>query len=149
MFIKWSAIALLACGLALPAGGAWADKVPGAKDALNSVRKQAKVKKVKHSKTLQKVAENHARDMSDNGFFSHTGSNGSSVGKRAKRQKYKYCFIAENIAQGQDSLDEVMAAWMRSEGHRKNMLHKKVREFGLARVGDDYWVMVLAKPGCR
>ena len=45
-------------------------------------------------------------------------------------------------------LADVMQSWETSAGHRKNMLLGKVREFGLARVDQNIWVMVLGKPGC-
>lgn len=50
---------------------------------------------------LARAAQAHADDMSANAFFSHTGQNGSSVGDRVKLQGYGFCFVAENIAQGQ------------------------------------------------
>jgi uncharacterized protein YkwD len=79
-------------------------------------------------------------------YFDHTGSDGSTIGDRLNAQGY--CFAAENIAKGQSSLDEVMESWANSSGHRKNMVHKKVTEFALARADGNIWVMVLGRPGC-
>ncbi|MDQ2090035.1 CAP domain-containing protein [Marimonas arenosa] len=94
------------------------------------------------SLVLEAVADAHGRDMARKGFFSHTGSDGSSVGRRAKRQGYRYCLIAENIAKGQRTSAEVMKTWTASRGHRSNMLQAKLRDIGVARVGN-IWVMVL------
>ncbi len=63
-------------------------------------------------------------------------------------QGYGFCFAAENIAKGQTSLKEVMQSWANSSGHRKNMAHRKVTEFALARANGNIWVMVLGTPGC-
>jgi uncharacterized protein YkwD len=37
--------------------------------------------------------------------------------------------------------------WVNSPGHYRNLVNGKVREFGLAQVGD-VWVMVLAARRC-
>ena len=132
----------------LQAAPTMADPVAGAAQALNAFRAENGRKALSISPKLQATAEGHANDMLSNGFFDHKGSNGSTIGKRAKRKGYRFCLIAENIAKGQRSLADVMQSWETSAGHRKNMLLGKVREFGLARVDQNIWVMVLGKPGC-
>ncbi|RFP88364.1 CAP domain-containing protein [Rhodobacteraceae bacterium 63075] len=98
---------------------------------------------VKANPKLELAAERHAQDMARRGFFSHTGSNGSSVGKRARRAGYRFCVIAENIAKGQRSAAEAMRSWMASPGHRRNMLDRRIKEIGVARAPGNIWVMVL------
>lgn len=100
------------------------------------------------SDALVRAAGAHARDMAQNDFFSHTGSNGSGIGDRARAAGYGFCFIAENIAKGQGSLDEVMAGWMGSTGHRRNILSEGAREYAVVRGEGAIWVMVLGRPGC-
>lgn len=92
---------------------------------------------------LEKAASAHAKDMAARGFMSHTGSDGSDLSKRLKRAGYKYCFGAENIALGQKSLPDAMSAWMKSGGHRKNILNPKAKSVGFARAQGNRWVMVL------
>ncbi|MDG1450391.1 MAG: CAP domain-containing protein [Ascidiaceihabitans sp.] len=119
---------------------------PAATLIINEIRKEKRRKVIRYSPQLEAVAAAHANDMASQGYFSHTGANGSSIGDRTTAQGYKWCFVAENIARGQQSLVEVMAGWKASKGHYKNMTHKKAGEFGLARGPDNYWVMVLAAP---
>jgi uncharacterized protein YkwD len=119
---------------------------PAATQIINEIRKDKRRKAIRYSPQLEAVAAAHANDMASQGYFSHTGANGSSIGDRTTAQGYKWCFVAENIARGQKSLEEVMAGWKASKGHYKNMTHKKAGEFGLARGPDNYWVMVLAAP---
>jgi len=114
---------------------------------LNAERARAGLPAVSANGVLEQVAEGHARDMEQRNFFSHTSSDGRNVGQRARGVGYGYCFIAENIAQGQDSVTEVHQAWMGSAGHRANNLSDRVTEYGLAKV-DDTWVLVLASGGC-
>lgn len=96
---------------------------------------------------LARAAQAHADDMTSKGFFSHTGSDGSSIGDRLKRQGYGFCFAAENIAQGQKSASEALESWQNSAGHRKNLLSGNAIQFALAQSGSN-WVMVFGKPGC-
>ena len=119
---------------------------PVATQIINDIRKDKRRKPVRYSTQLEGVAKAHADEMASKGYFSHTGANGSTVGSRTTAQGYKWCFVAENIAQGQRSLEQVMAGWGSSKGHYKNIIHKKAREFGLARGAGNTWVMVLAAP---
>jgi uncharacterized protein YkwD len=121
---------------------------PQALNALNTYRADNGRAPVSYSKTLEQVAQRHGSDMVRNGFFSHSGSNGSGLGDRLRAGGYSYCFAAENIAKGQTSLGAVMTSWANSKGHRKNMLHRKATAFGLYRAQGNIWVMVLAAPGC-
>lgn len=72
---------------------------------------------------LQTAAYLHSQDMAINNFFSHTGSNGSTAGERITAQGYRYSAVAENIAAGYTTPQEVVAGWMNSSGHRANILN--------------------------
>ncbi len=113
-------------------------------DELNAYRKANGAKPLAYSKKLERAALKHAQDMAANGFKSHTGSDGSDVGKRVKRAGYKWCHVSENITWGRSSLSKAIAAWSASGGHKENMLRRKPREYGVAGV-DGIWVMVFAK----
>ena len=106
---------------------------PAATLIINEIRKEKRRKAIRYSPQLEAVAAAHANDMASQGYFSHTGANGSSIGDRTTAQGYKWCFVAENTERGQRSLDEVMVGWKASKGHYKNMTHKKAREFGVDR----------------
>lgn len=97
--------------------------------------------------TLDAMARAHAEDLQRNNLFSHRGSDGSGLGLRAGRVGYRFCFIAENIAKGQFNLNDVMAGWMASPGHRRNLLDSRATQLGFAQAGN-VWVMVLGAPGC-
>jgi uncharacterized protein YkwD len=73
---------------------------------------------------LVKAARAHSADMVAERFFSHTGSNGSSFVAREVAAGYpKRGASAENIAWGYRSPSEVVSAWMKSPGHRANILN--------------------------
>ena len=113
-------------------------------DAFNDYRKANGAKALGYSKKLERAALKHAQDMANNGFKSHTGSDGSDVGKRVRRAGYKWCHVSENITWGRSSYAKAIAAWDASPGHKQNMLRRKAREFGVASV-DGIWVMVFAR----
>lgn len=115
---------------------------------VNSIRESKGLAPLKQSRKLGRSADAHAQEMAKKKLFSHYGSDGSTPGKRARRQGYRFCYISENIAEGQHDIKEVMQAWMDSPLHRKNILSKEVRSFGMARSAGNRWVMVLARDGC-
>ena len=135
---------LLSITLILMATAAAAD--PGALAAINAERTAQNRVPLVYDAKLEAAARAHAEDMVRAGFFAHTGSDGSDIGQRLDRAGYRYCFGAENIAAGQRSLSEVMASWMGSREHRRNILHRKAEAVGLARAPGNTWVMVLAAP---
>ena len=98
-----------------------------------------------HSPALQAAAQGHADDMSATGGISHTGSDGSSLTDRVNRAGYTACFTAENVAQGQTDTRSAIAAWTNSAAHQANMVNPNASQFGFARAGNT-WVLVLARP---
>jgi uncharacterized protein YkwD len=102
--------------------------------------------------TLENVADEHSRDMGDNNFFSHTGSDGLSVGDRVTNAGYDWTAAGENIAAGQPTIDAVMTAWLDSPGHCANIMYPSYTEIGVASYavsGSDYpiyWTQDFARP---
>ena len=104
------------------------------------------------SPALDAAARAHAEDMANNSFLAHTGSDGSTPGERAQRADYDWKTIAENVASGQTSADELAATWLESPGHCDNLRDAKYSETGIAYAlnpgdgRDIYWVQVYARP---
>jgi uncharacterized protein YkwD len=142
--VRRSLIAALA--LIAPSQDAQAD---GASTrALNALRVENGRAPLAYSQMLQNAATRHADDMARRQFFSHTGSDGSDVAERVTKSGYRWCVVAENIAQGQRSLPEVMEDWYASPPHRQNMMSREVTEFALVQGPEYIWVMVLAATDC-
>lgn len=78
--------------------------------------------------------------------FSHTRPDGSSFSTALKEQGVSYRGSGENIAWGQKSPEQVMSAWMNSEGHRANILNAAFRKIGIGYYQDqngvNYWVQL-------
>ncbi|WP_428331099.1 CAP domain-containing protein [Mucilaginibacter sp.] len=93
---------------------------------------------------LETAAIGHAFDMADENYFSHTSKDGRTMEKRIATAGYtfkgfKSFMIGENIAEGQQSIAEVMQGWFKSEGHCKNLMNPGFKEVGIA-VYNHYWV---------
>jgi len=93
---------------------------------------------------LQKSAFGHAKDMNDKNYFSHTSKDGRSMQDRIVMagyvfNGYKSFLIGENIAAGQQSIQQVMQEWFKSEGHCHNLMNPGYKEIGIAQY-NDYWV---------
>lgn len=97
------------------------------------------------SPALQAAADAHAQYLSRTGNFSHSGPGGATPRDRVARAGYRACVTAENIARGQPDIRSVVATWMESPGHRANILNAQVTQYGFARAGS-VWVLVLARP---
>ncbi len=123
-----------------------ADETKNLTTLLNVERTAKGRKALAVSDVLNAVAQRHAEDMVAKGYFSHTGQDGSTLGNRMKRNGYKFCYAAENIASGQRSASETMTAWRNSAGHNKNNLSRKPTEVGAGFAGNSMWVLVFGKP---
>jgi uncharacterized protein YkwD len=93
---------------------------------------------------LQKAAYGHARDMNDKNYFSHTSKDGRSMEDRIVLNGYifngyKSFMVGENIARGQQSIQEVMDAWIKSPDHCRNLMNAGFKEIGVSQY-NDYWV---------
>jgi len=98
---------------------------------------------VKWNTALERAARAHSEDMFTNNFFSHTGSDGSSVGARLERHNYKWKNYGENIARGAHTEKSVIDAWIKSAGHCRNIMNRNFTDVGASKKGN-YWTLILA-----
>lgn len=94
---------------------------------------------------LGSAAERHSEDMAQHSHFSHTGTDGSSVGERVSAAGYEWRRVGENIARYQQTVEQVVADWAESPGHCANLMDPSYTEFGAAEL-DRYWTQVFGNP---
>ena len=80
---------------------------------------------------LNASAYGHSKDMAQQDFFSHTGSNGSNFSQRNQEVGYDSNVGAENIAGGDTTPESVVKGWIDSPGHNANMLNPDMTELGV------------------
>lgn len=115
---------------------------------VNQHRGNAGIGAVAVDSRLTSAAQSHANDMANRTRLTHTGSNGSNAGQRIAVYGYGASTWAENVAAGQTTPEEVVAAWMNSSGHRQNILNGRMSNIGVAAAkgsnGVTYWALVMA-----
>ncbi len=118
-------------------------------DAHNAERARRRLRPLVPNPLLDAAAIGQAQDMAARRRMSHKGSDGSSPFERISRQGYKFRAAGENVAYGFDEVEQVMDGWMRSPGHRRNILGAYA-EIGVGRAvdpgGSTYWSVTFGTP---
>lgn len=112
----------------------------------NQVRKEHNKPILGLSETLCGVAQDYANLLVRNGQFRHNVN--GRIFQRLDSVGYEYTKCGENLAQASiiddTSQQEIMNMWMKSLGHRANILGP-FQEIGLGQSGN-IWVVVFATP---
>ena len=87
---------------------------------------------------LEAAAALHSEDMYEGNFISHFGSDGSKFNNRISKAGFVWSSCAENVADGYESVEEVMQGWYKSPAHCRNMMSPNYQFMGAARSGN-YW----------
>lgn len=131
---------LLAACAALLAG---APRPPSAERLIaehNAERQKAGVGKLERNEALMEYAQKHAANMATTGRLRHSAmSDMSALG---------FSVVGENIAAGQDDELDVISAWMRSTGHRRNILREGFDAIGVGiaeKNGRIWWCVCFGK----
>lgn len=101
---------------------------------INAQRTKYGIKKLALNTKLSRAAEKHSVDMATKGFFSHTGSTGSSMTARIEAAGYKWSAAGETLYAGSGTYNtpaQCVKAWLNSAGHRQIMLSKTYTQVGL------------------
>jgi uncharacterized protein YkwD len=122
-------------------------------DSINSLRRSNGLGPLSIDARLERAATGHTNDQASRCTMSHTGGDGSSAGSRVTRQGYSWGLVAENVAAGQQTVQDVMSAWINSPGHRANLLQSSAVHVGFARATNNncgsykvYWTQNFARP---
>jgi uncharacterized protein YkwD len=111
--------------------------------AVNRERSAFELPLLSPNAILESSAQQYAEDMERRNFFSHTSPEGEGPQQRIEHAGYAaltsetckcrgyYASFGENLAKGQQSVEDVMTDWMRSPDHRKNILSTLFTEIGI------------------
>ena len=126
---------------------------------INDERANAKTPALAFDERLSAVARAHARDMARRRFFSHVNPDGEDPTARGKRAGYECRIVsghsireglAENLFESSGSWRDDVASrsvrgWMKSAGHRRNILEKNYGKtgVGVATSGDMIFITQL------
>lgn len=110
---------------------------------VNAERAKEGLSPLKADSNLSAAAQVRSQEIVS--AFSHTRPNGSSCFTVLKEMGIAYQGAGENIAYGQKTPEEVVSAWMKSEGHRANIMNKQFTSIGIGyhTVGNTaYWTQL-------
>ncbi|RID81648.1 serine protease [Peribacillus asahii] len=92
---------------------------------------------------LSKVARAKSQDMKDKNYFDHNSPTYGSPFDMMKSFGISYKSAGENIAQGQTTPEQVVQAWMNSQGHRENIMNSSFTHIGVGYVASgNYWTQM-------
>jgi uncharacterized YkwD family protein len=110
-------------------------------ELVNQERAKAGLKALQLDTKLSEVARAKSADMKNKGYFSHQSPTYGSPFDMMKQFGITYKTAGENIAKGQKTPEEVMKAWMNSDGHRKNIMSADFTHIGVGYV-DGHWTQM-------
>src|SRR5215213_9922724 len=97
----------------------------------NNARRDRDLRTFCVSPALQKAARAHSKDMIQRDYFSHyTKGKNEDACTRIRRFGYRWSHCGENIGYN-TTPDRMFHSWMRSSGHRRNILDGKFRNIGI------------------
>ncbi len=113
---------------------------------VNEKRAAAGLKALKSTSSLNNAAEKKSKDMRDKGYFSHTSPTYGNLPSMLQKFDISYKAAGENIAAGQTTPASVVSSWMKSPGHKANILSKKYTHIGVGYVSGGnyrhYWTQI-------
>jgi uncharacterized protein YkwD len=112
-------------------------------DRINGHREENGLAALTLSSGLTQAARRHGRDMADNNFTDHTGSDGSSGGERMLKAGYDWVAWGEIIGWGFGGDPALMVDWwLNSPVHHSLILSDSFEDLGAgyARNADSDWV---------
>lgn len=108
-------------------------------DLVNSERAKAGLKALQIDTKLTQSAQAKSQDMKNKNYFSHTSPTYGSPFDQMKSLGIAYKSAGENIAMGQRSATEVMDAWMKSPGHKANIMNPSYTHIGVGLSDSGYY----------
>ncbi|MDO9408345.1 CAP domain-containing protein [Patulibacter sp.] len=120
---------------------------------VNERRTSAGLKSLTASSGAATAAQRHTNDMVRRRYFDHRSPGGSTVADRVNATGLRWSALGENIAVGQRTPAAVMRGWMKSPGHRANIMKAGFRVLGVGvspkgtrGYSGSTWTQVFARP---
>lgn len=138
LFIMGRSIVDITVGL-LPGVLGYASQIDPAKviEITNSERLNAGLEIVRLNEELNQAALAKAADMFANNYWAHVSPQGTEPWSFVSNAGYKYQHAGENLARDFSNPRDIVAAWMASPTHKKNLLDTRYKDIGVA-VMDGY-----------
>ncbi|MBO0651312.1 CAP domain-containing protein [Streptomyces triculaminicus] len=100
-------------------------------DMVNAERARHGCSPVTVNAKLQAAAQGHSDDMAARDYYAHTSPDGRGPGDRISAAGYRWSTYGENIFKSPKDARTAMDGWMKSPGHRANILNCAFKEMGV------------------
>jgi uncharacterized protein YkwD len=114
-------------------------------DLTNAARRKVGAPALSLHPRLTVAAQNHSNMMAQRRQLTHQFPGQPGVRDRIIRAGYPAGLAGENAARGQRTAEQVMSSWMKSPGHRKNLLNPQYRHLGVG-YANGFWTQKFARP---
>lgn len=114
-------------------------------DLTNAERSRAGAPPLSLHPQLMTAAQHHTNLMVQHNHMTHQLPGQPELGDRISQAGYRWSGVAENVAQGQTSPEQVMSSWMNSPGHRQNLLNPEFQHLGVG-FANGFWTQKFARP---
>ncbi|WP_162795097.1 CAP domain-containing protein [Nonomuraea lactucae] len=133
-----------------PAGGVGTPEENEVVRLTNAERAKGGCQPLKADAQLRKAAFGHSSDMATQNYFSHTSKDGRTFMERIRGAGFTGgSAFAENIAMGYPNPAAVVVGWMKSSGHRANIMNCNYNLIGVGAAknskGQIYWTQNFAR----
>lgn len=111
-------------------------------ELINDYRTKRGLRPVTYNPMVDAAAEKHASQMARVGRMAHDGIGDGDPGERIRAEGFRKSW-GENVATGQTSPEQVVAEWIASPAHLRNIVDPNFTQMGISYVtganGRSYW----------
>ena len=116
----------------------------------NTERQVRGIPLLKEDNDLMNLARIKSQDMIDENYFGHDSPKYGNFSSMLSSYEIKFIQAAENVAEGQNTPEEVVECWMGSNSHRSNILNAAFTNVGVGTAMDEngiiIWTQHFTKP---
>lgn len=101
---------------------------------INAERARHGLRPLAEDQSLQAAATAHSLDMARRDYFEHETPDGVQPWMRISETGYRAELVGENLAWGEGERGmpgHILGLWLRSPGHRRNMLEPRYTQIGI------------------
>lgn len=117
-------------------------------DLVNKERTAAGLEPLEAVEEITAAAMVRAQEVA--ALFSHTRPDGTKYKTALEAQGVPIGYVGENVGGGYRSPAAVVEGWMKSSGHKANILHEKYTQIGAGwytnAAGRQFWVLLFVRP---
>ena len=114
-------------------------------ELVNAHRRSAGCPELVWMQAVANAAQGHSEDMARRNYFAHQSPEGIGPADRLRAEGVTYRAMGENIAQHPGTPRDVLAGWVASPGHRRNLEQCTYSHHGIG-LRNGFWTHLFITP---